>query len=177
LSLALNLARLGQIWRVRLRLRPGRGRVPDLDALLATLRPERHPRGDVLFRKGHIGDAAYYVVQGEVAFPERGARAGPGEIFGEIGVFSPDRVRTASAVCATDVELYRIDSGAIVVAFHQDPEFAFALVRLITQRMVENIGQLETDVARLRSAAQVSPAAAGAGASARRPAPAVPARP
>jgi len=70
---------------------------------------------------------------------------------GEIAIFSPDHVRTASAVCATDVLLYRIDEQAIVVAFHQTSPFAFALLRLITRRLLENLARLEGEVDELQA--------------------------
>jgi CRP-like cAMP-binding protein len=49
-----------------------------------------------------------------------------------VALLSPDGVRIATALCATDVELYRIDASAFGRTFYQDPAFAFALVRLVT---------------------------------------------
>lgn len=103
----------------------------------------KYRRGTLVFRKGELGDCAYYVAKGEIDFPEVTARCHQGEIFGEISLFSSTHVRTASAVCITDVELCRIDEQAIVTAFHQNAEFAFSLVKLVTTRLLSNIANLE----------------------------------
>jgi len=117
---------------------------------MCSLALERHAQGTVLFRKGDWGDRAYFIAKGDVDFPEIGARAGVGQLFGEFAIFSPEHTRTASAVCATDALLYRVDEQAIVSAFHQHPPFAFALMRLIMRRTVDNIARLETRLAQLQ---------------------------
>jgi CRP/FNR family cyclic AMP-dependent transcriptional regulator len=139
LLLPLNVIRLFQIRRMLHRFRAAPSGALDVGPLISAMTRERHLKGTVLFRKGSPGESAYYVAQGEVEFPELGAHAAGGEIFGEIGVFSPGHVRTASAVCASDVELYRINADAVVVAFHQSPVFAFSLVRIMVARMIENM--------------------------------------
>jgi CRP-like cAMP-binding protein len=125
----------------------------DIHVLARHFTPAKYPRGTGLFRKGERGDSAYYVVAGEVEFPEVGARCRAGDLFGEVAMFSPDNVRTASAVCASDVELYRIDEHAIVTASYQDPALAFSLLRLVTRRLLENCARLEREVARLQATA------------------------
>jgi CRP-like cAMP-binding protein len=152
LLLPLNLLRLLQIRRMIAAVHAARAGEFDIGNLLAALAPQNHSGGTVLFRKGDTADCAYYVASGEIEFPERHEHAGPGDIFGEVGIFSEGRQRTASAVCKTDAQLYRIDDHDIVLAFHQNPAFAFALVRLITQRMVSNVSRLETKLAELASA-------------------------
>ena len=139
LLLPLNLLRLFQIRQMLQRFHAAQADELDVRPLIAAMKPERYTQGTVLFLKGNAGDSAFYIAHGVVEFPELGVLARDGEIFGEIGVFSPRRARTASAVCASDVELYRIDADAIVMAFHQSPVFAFSLMRLIVGRMAENL--------------------------------------
>jgi hypothetical protein len=148
LLLPLNVLRLFQIRRMLASLRATPKGEVDVQSLVSCMRMERHAQGAVLFRKGGPGESAYYIAKGKVEFPELGGFAGPGEIFGEIGVFSPQRVRTASAVCASDVELYRIDGDAITAAFHQSPTLALALMRLMLRRLADTIGRLEAETAR-----------------------------
>ena len=104
----------------------------DLSVLAVGLRAERHPAGTVLFARGDKGDAAFLVAKGEVEIAELHKKLGAGHLFGEVALLSPDGVRIATALCATDVELYRIDASAFGRTFYQDPAFAFALVRLVT---------------------------------------------
>jgi CRP-like cAMP-binding protein len=67
--------------------------------------------GEVIFDEGEIGQAIYFVLDGEVAIcrqgrPEDGhlARLGHGEFFGELGLLD-DSVRSAQARAATDCRL------------------------------------------------------------------------
>lgn len=139
LLLPLNLVRLFQIRRMQQQFRATPTSGLNIDPLIAAMRPERYEEGAVLFRKGSPGQCAFYIAEGRVEFPELGAYAGTGEIFGEFAVFSPQHARTASAICTSDVELYRIDAEAIEMAFHQSPVFAFSLMRLMVARMTENL--------------------------------------
>ena len=150
LLLPLNILRLFQIRRTLANIRLARTSEVEAGPLMSSLALERHAQGTVLFRKGDWGDGAYFIAKGDVDFPEIGARAGVGQLFGEFAIFSPEHTRTASAVCATDAVLYRVDEQAIVSAFHQHPPFAFALMRLIMRRTVDNIARLETRLAQLQ---------------------------
>lgn len=139
LLLPLNLVRLFQIRRMQQQFSAAPTSGLNIHPLIAAMRPERYDEGTVLFRKGSLGRCAFYIGEGKVEFPELGAHARSGEIFGEFAVFSPHHTRTASAICASEVELYRIDAEAIVTAFHQSPVFAFSLMRLMVGRMTENL--------------------------------------
>jgi CRP/FNR family cyclic AMP-dependent transcriptional regulator len=134
LLLPLNLWRIMQIRTLLARINAARNGALDVRRLMSSFVAERHAAGEVLFREGDEATCAYYIGRGEIAFPEIGKRGGAGELFGEIGLFSSTGRRTASALCTTDVEIYRIDGEALAVAFHQSPELAFALLRLVASR-------------------------------------------
>src|SRR4051812_12712201 len=70
------------------------------------MRHERFPKGQRLFNKGDRADKLYYVAKGSIALPELGRRVQAGQVIGEMGIFSPTRCRTASAVVLEDVEAY-----------------------------------------------------------------------
>jgi hypothetical protein len=152
LLLPLNLLRLAQIRRMLRVISAAREGDIDVRALAHHLAPAKFAQGTVVFCKGERGDSAYLVAAGEVEFPELGIRCGEGGLFGEIAIFSPAHLRTASAICATDVELYRIDEQAIVTASYQDPALAYALLRLVTGRLLSNVERAELDLARLQEA-------------------------
>lgn len=145
LMLPLNSMRLMQIRRMLTEVRTARTSDLDLGAIVRSFEAVRYPRGTVLFRKGDPGDFAYYVAKGEITFPEIEARCGIGQLFGEIAIFSPEHARMASAICASDVELYRIDEHALVTAFHQSAPFAFSLLRLITTRLLDDLARRADD--------------------------------
>ena len=148
--IAVNGARLLEMQRLHARVRSAREEAIDPRQFEAYFSSERHERGDTLFLKGNPGNYAYYVAAGEVSIPEVAAHVGPGEFFGEFSLFTDGGLRTASAVCRTDVELYRIDSEMLAATFHRKPDFAFALVRLIVQRMNRNNNRLHEENAKLR---------------------------
>jgi len=138
LLLPLNTLRLIQLRRMLAHLQSARAQDLDVLKLVPHLAHEDHLPGTVLFRGGDRSDGAYYIGSGEIELPELGIRRQAGQFFGEVGAFSSAGVRTASAVCISAVRLYRISHQDLAVAFHRDPALAFALVRLIADRMGEN---------------------------------------
>jgi CRP-like cAMP-binding protein len=138
LLLPLNAMRLIQLRRMLARLRLARVQELDVLKLLPHLAHEDRLPGAVVFRRGDPSDGAYFIGSGEVEIPELGLRLQAGQFFGEGGVFSSARVRTASAVCVAAARLYRISDHDLAMTFHRDPALAFALIRLIADRMGEN---------------------------------------
>jgi len=108
------------------------------------MKSSKRKAGDVLFRKGDEAEHLYILVEGRVDFPEVKASVKPGEIFGEIAFFSPERQRTLSAVCGTDCVLLSIDQSTVRQLYFQNPGFGFEIVGLIA-------GRLSADIARLRA--------------------------
>jgi CRP/FNR family transcriptional regulator, cyclic AMP receptor protein len=108
LLLPLNVFRLRQLYRMLANLRGAATQSIDVTQFLAHLVHHRHPAGTELFSKGEPRDCAYYIASGEVVIPERHARLGAGQFFGEVGVFAWSGARTGSAICASAVTLYRI---------------------------------------------------------------------
>jgi CRP/FNR family transcriptional regulator, cyclic AMP receptor protein len=68
------------------------------------MRAKQFKAGETIFRKGDYADSLYMIVSGDVIIPEIDRRLSLGELFGEIGLFSIERHRTASAVAVTDVD-------------------------------------------------------------------------
>lgn len=107
-----------------------------LDSLTRHFTHRRHRVGDIIFRKGDPGDELYYLQRGIVALDEIGVELGPGELFGEIGVFAPEGQRTCTARCKTDVDLFCLDSEQVKSAYYADPQFALRIVTLLAQRLL-----------------------------------------
>lgn len=150
--LPLNVVRLVEIKRLVRKLQAARTGEIDPVPLLQQL-PRQHIRaGENVFAKGDHADCAYVIGEGTVAIPEVGVTVRTGTVFGELGVFSPSRTRTASAVAVTDCELYRLSERDIVTAFYQNPAFALSLMRLIVRRQSENMRAIEERASQARSA-------------------------
>ncbi|HEX9686359.1 MAG TPA: cyclic nucleotide-binding domain-containing protein, partial [Burkholderiales bacterium] len=95
--------------------------------------------GDVLFRKGDLADEVVYIVSGQLRLQEHDQILGPGELIGEIGLFSPEKRRTQSIVCETDGELYRITDEMIYRLYYQNPKLGFYFIRLIVERLLRDV--------------------------------------
>lgn len=109
-----------------------------MDWLLPAMARQTLPEGTVLFEKGDAASHVYYLLSGRLRLPELDRSLAPGELFGEIGVFSPEQRRTASAVCETDVDLLTITKDKIFQLWFQNPALDYHLTRLIIGRLLEN---------------------------------------
>ena len=137
-NLPLNAARARQMQKLIVAVR----QAAETDLNIEWLKPFAHARqfkaGETIFRKGDKASEAFIVTEGEVEIPEAGAQLRPGDLFGEMGLFTQDGARLASAVCRTDVELLYITYEEFEQHYFQNPEFGLYLVRLIVRRLEKN---------------------------------------
>jgi CRP-like cAMP-binding protein len=117
------------------------------DWLLPYTRPAGFKAGDFMMKRGEYAHGAFYVASGEVELVELGKTVGAGTLLGEIGLFTPDGLRTATARCKTDVQAARIDYDRFKELYYQNPEFGFRLLHLIVARMQESSGLPRTAAA------------------------------
>ncbi len=108
--------------------------------------------GTVLFNKGDLADHLYFLAQGRIELVEIGTFIPPGQIFGEIAFFAPDRRRTLTARCAERCAVLTIDESNLNQLYFQNPSFGFELVSLIAGRLIADVERLRDQVA--KSAAQ-----------------------
>ncbi|MEJ0012272.1 MAG: cyclic nucleotide-binding domain-containing protein [Bauldia sp.] len=109
-----------------------------MDWLLPYMRTLALPSGAVVFHKGAEADAMYFVSHGRVRFDELGVEMGKGALFGEIGIFSYDKRRTATAKTLEDTSLLVISADKVRELYYQNPDFGFFIVDLITRRLIED---------------------------------------
>jgi CRP/FNR family cyclic AMP-dependent transcriptional regulator len=102
------------------------------------MRAKQFKVGETIFRKRDHADSLYMVVTGEVMLPEINRRLSPGELFGEVGLFSIERHRTTSAVAATAVHSLWISGGDLKKLCERNPGLSLYFLRLIATRMTEN---------------------------------------
>jgi CRP-like cAMP-binding protein len=76
------------------------------------------------------------ILSGTVRVAEVGVLLGPGSLIGEVGVFAPDRRRTGTAVCESDVEIGSISDERLLQLYVENPSFGLYLMRLVVQRML-----------------------------------------
>jgi len=136
----INLMRLVQVQRLTRHVATATAAASGLS--IAELLPFMHRHavraGETVFRKGDFADGMHYIASGRVEITELGIALGAGEVFGEIGLFAPDQKRTATVVAAADCDLYVLSEAKARELYFQDPGFAFAVLRIITMRLLEN---------------------------------------
>ena len=109
------------------------------DWLRAFVTRKKYLASEVLWRAGDPAREALYVFSGTIELVEINKEVGRGALLGEMGLFDPAGQRMVSAYCRTDVEVGTISYDEFRLLYFQNPEFGFFLLRLITQRMRENV--------------------------------------
>jgi two-component system, NarL family, nitrate/nitrite response regulator NarL len=120
----------------KLQIRQAEAGALDLEWLLPHMTHRRLTRGTRIFSQGDPGRELYYLQRGSVRLPEIDSTIGAGELFGEIGIFSPTHRRTCSALCETDVDLFTLSDDQVKQIYYLNPHFAFYVVNLIAKRLM-----------------------------------------
>jgi CRP/FNR family cyclic AMP-dependent transcriptional regulator len=137
--LPLNTLRLLQMRRLTRKARESAQGDPSMDWLVPLMARRTLASGAVLFNKGDEAQHLYVVLRGSIRLREVDVQLGPGTLIGEIGVFSPEGRRTATAVCETDVEIGSITAEKVVELYYQNPTFGFQLMQLTVRRLLANV--------------------------------------
>lgn len=144
--LPLNGWRLFQILRLLKSIKAHRSGDMPIELLLPFMTRLEVKAGTVLFREGDRADRMFYVLHGHIHFPEISRTAGPGRLFGEVGVFSPWKTRTASAVAQDDSTLLYLDERQAIELYYQNPAFGLSLMRHVIEHLVQRKDGLSPDV-------------------------------
>jgi CRP/FNR family transcriptional regulator, cyclic AMP receptor protein len=117
------------------------------DLSFEPLRPfmtlECYPSGHVLFQKGDFADRMFLISAGNLLVEEVDVSLGPGDVVGEIGVFSLEQERVATVRCLSKVELMSIAKQHIAEICFQNPGISFYLLSLITNRLLADLSILD----------------------------------
>ena len=135
--LPLNVLRLRQMYRLKERLRQALERDLSLEWMLPFVKRESFKEKERLFEKGDAADKLYYLEKGTVWLPEVDKTLHAGEIIGEMGVFSPFKERTASAVCTMDSTFLVLGERTALELYYQNPDFGLFMVRTIIRRFLD----------------------------------------
>ncbi len=106
---------------------------------ISFMKKENFIKGDCIFKKGDTADRMFYVAKGTIKLPEFNKIIKPGDVIGEMGIFSPTKERTASAICEEDVEAFTMGKDEVIKFFGQDPSLAIELIQLSIKRFIENL--------------------------------------
>ena len=137
----INIYRLWSLRQLLLSLERAHADTPIKDWLLPQMKKKKFKAGAVLFTLGEPAKELFYIQSGTVRSPQFAQSLGPGHLLGEVGMFSEDHTRAATAICETDVVCYTMSDEAAFLLYVQNPQIGFYLIRLI-------IGQLRGELQR-----------------------------
>jgi hypothetical protein len=136
--LPMNFIRLRAMWNLVHEVDTAIESDLNVEWLRPYMRPRNFKPGEFLIRRGEVADEAFYIVSGEVELVEIHKVVGPGTLLGEIGLFTPENRRTLSVRCNTEVHTATISYDQFKQLYFQNPQFGFALLRLIVARLQGN---------------------------------------
>jgi CRP/FNR family cyclic AMP-dependent transcriptional regulator len=148
--LPLNVIRLYQMKRLISNIKAASTPEKCIEYLIPYMKKGHYPKGTKLFQKGDSAENIYFIQQGSVEIPEIQKRLSKGEIFGEVGVFTPTSQRSASAICFEDSDIYSIHKDKVHELYYQNPEFGFFIVQLLSKYVTEYNRGFEQSTDRLR---------------------------
>jgi CRP/FNR family transcriptional regulator, cyclic AMP receptor protein len=157
--LPLNIMRMLQMMRLVRRVRGASGGNQTMDWLKPYMTRRRCRAGQVLFRKGDIGDSMYYIASGRFRLPEIGVQRLPGELVGELGLLAPQGQRTQTLECIQDGEVLAIRYDQVRELFFQNPDFGYYFMQLAAARLFHTLELMESQLAE-----RIEPANARSGA-------------
>ncbi|WP_439155987.1 Crp/Fnr family transcriptional regulator [Yoonia sp.] len=143
--LPLNVFRLVEIFRTTRLIRAAQPSDGLPISITAYFKIVEKPADAVLFRRGDPADSVYYLKSGRILLEEINQEMQVGEIFGEVAFFSKSHVRTLTARCISKCEIAAISEAEFTRLFYQDPAFGFFILRLLAERLDDNMARACTD--------------------------------
>ena len=149
--LPLNSLRLREMLKLTQQVRDTtHGDLNVMDWLKPFAAKRRVQAGEVLFHKGDVASDMFVVVSGRFRLAETGIEIEPPNVVGEVALLAPERSRTQTLECVEEGTLLQIGYGQVEQLFFQNPKFCYYFLKLITQRLFQNVARLETELARCR---------------------------
>lgn len=145
----LNLWRLRELFATRAAVRAAMA-TTDLswDWIRPFMTRRRVAGGQIVFRKGDVADELFFILDGTAHLEELDVDISIGVLFGEIAMFSPERRRMSTAIAKSDLTLLSIGGEALAEMYEKNPQFGVYIVRLITQRLLEDLERAHAAIVR-----------------------------
>src|SRR6202140_1915993 len=160
LLVPINAFRLRQMLALVKKARSATQGDTSMEWLKPFMTERKYRKGDILFKKDDAANEMLLTVTGKFLVKEISVELPPGRLMGELGFLSPDNKRTATVECLEDGHVLTIEYEKLLEIYFQNPQFGYYFLALTSQRLLENIGRLESVIAQNKLAAQA--AAAGA---------------
>jgi hypothetical protein len=141
--LPLNSFRLYQLIELIKKVRGAASSDLSMDWLEPFMTRRKYKKGDVVFRKGEVADEMFLADKGKYLVTELGLELRPGHIFGEMGLLTSGFQRTQSVECIESGHLLTISYDEVRELYFENPEFGFYFLRLVGERLLQNLKRAE----------------------------------
>jgi CRP-like cAMP-binding protein len=132
-----------------------------LAELAQHLEPVNAGAGEVIVRKGDLGDCLYIVADGQLRVMD-GERVlnelGRRDLFGEMSVLDA-QPRSATVIAVTDARLLKLKQAELYALMAQQPEVAQGLIHLLTRRLRARMHDMANDFHYMQQFSRVTQAA------------------
>lgn len=145
--LPVNLLRMWQMIGLVRRARASARGDHAMDWLRPFMTPRKCRRGEIIFRKGDVANALFYIDTGAFRLAEAGINCEQGMVVGELGMLSPVGQRTQTFECVESGQLFTIHYEEVRELFFQNPDFGFYFMQLAASRLFNSMERLERQLA------------------------------
>ncbi|MCA9545209.1 MAG: cyclic nucleotide-binding domain-containing protein [Myxococcales bacterium] len=134
----------------------------ELGEFLRAVQPLALTQGELLFKAGEPGDAAYVIQEGEVEVTSRGGRPiatlGPGQVIGELSLLD-GAPRSATIRASTPTQLFRIDKQEFDYQRRNLRTPAYKIMRTMAMTLSGRIRETNAQIGELLAPAPHTPPA------------------
>jgi hypothetical protein len=145
--LPLNSFRLYQMIGLIRKVRVATSNDMSMDWLHPFMTRRSYRQGDVIFRKGDVANEMFLAVNGKYRVRALNVEIGPGNVFGEMGLVTSGYRRTQAVECVESGHVLTIRYDEVRELYFQNPEFGFYFLRLICNRLLQNLERTEERLA------------------------------
>jgi len=160
--LPLNSFRLYQLLELIKKVRSAASGDLSMDWLEPFMTRRKYKKGDVVFHRGEVADEMFLAAKGRFRVVELDLELRPGHIFGEMGLLTSGFQRTQSVECIESGHLLTISYDEVRELYFENPEFGFYFLRLVGERLLQNLKRAEDLLAAERQK-QATPSGAPSG--------------
>ena len=139
----LNSLRLYEMLQLVKKVRTASQGDLSMDWLKPFMHKHSYKQGAVLFRKGDHAEEMFYIVSGRCRISELGLELSGGQMVGELGFLTPEHQRTQTVECIDDVDMLAISYDKVRELYFQNSSFGFYLLRLASERLLQNVDRME----------------------------------
>ena len=150
LLLPINVFRLYQMLKLVGKARVAAQGDLSMDWLKPFMTQRKYKKGDVVMRKGELAHEMFITVTGQFLVADLGIELPPGRLVGELGFLAPNNRRTQTVECTEDGQVLTITYDRLLELYFQNPEFGYYLLRVSSERLLQNMARLEATIVELK---------------------------